>query len=301
MKALMFATHTQTLPVTSGTRAVTTSGRAEFHGSLPRTTGARGWNGGDMRNLRTSRPSQEGEGHGLRFTTGRARPLGGWCAPWFLLLLPLGAAGAAPSTAAPPAPAAPIELRLPADIVYRTIQGRDSAVVFSHQTHVALAENRCTGCHPQTFPMLKRGPLPLHSVMNGGGSCGTCHDGKQAFAVTDSSSCRTCHTGTRPAAASAAPTAAGATAAKLPAPHTYPPSENSPGPVTFRHQSHMRGDATCASCHPKRFRMAATAPRPGGGMHERDACGACHDGKRAFAAEDPETCTRCHRENGAGR
>ena len=51
--------------------------------------------------------------------------------------------------------------------------------------------------------------------------------------------------------------------------------------------------------HPKPFKMTSAPALPGGGMHERAACGACHDGKKAFAADDPETCTRCHVEGGA--
>jgi hypothetical protein len=45
--------------------------------------------------------------------------------------------------------------------------------------------------------------------------------------------------------------------------------------------------------------MASAPPLPGGGMHEKDACGGCHDGKKSFATDDPDACTRCHHENGA--
>jgi hypothetical protein len=31
-------------------------------------------------------------------------------------------------------------------------------------------------------------------------------------------------------------------------------------------------------------------------MHEKAACGACHDGSTAFGAEDPAVCNRCHVE-----
>lgn len=215
----------------------------------------------------------------------------------------LGASAPGDTTRAAPA----IEMRLPPDITYSRAGRADSAVVFSHATHVMLAENRCTGCHPAAFPMLKRGPTPSHGTMNAGGSCGLCHDGKQAFGVQDTSACGSCHTGVRKAATLAAATgkpgdstATTATAAaRAPKPYTYPAGESSPGKVTFRHQTHTGGAKGCVACHPKPFRMAATAPLPDGGMHEAGSCGACHDGKQTFATDDDATCAKCHRESGA--
>lgn len=213
----------------------------------------------------------------------------------------LGASAPQDSTRAAPA----IELRLPADIVYMREGHADSAVTFSHSTHVMLAENRCTGCHPAVFPMLKRGPTPRHGTMNAGGSCGLCHDGKQAFGVKDASACASCHSGARKpqaevaAAGAPADSAAAAAAPRTPKPHTYPASDASPGPVTFRHKTHASDAKGCAACHPKPFRMVATQPLPDGGMHEAQACGACHDGKKTFATDDDATCTKCHRESGA--
>lgn len=219
---------------------------------------------------------------------------------WAMAVAALAAlALSAPAPARAEASNAPPAMRLPADIVYGRA-GSDSAVVFRHATHVALAGDKCTGCHPQTFRLLSRGPHPSHPEMDAGKSCGICHDGKQSFGVRDSASCATCHSGGR----AATPAADGAVAAgepTLPAPHAYKPSESSPGRVTFRHKSHMKGGATCASCHPKLFRMAAAPAKPGGGMHEKGACGACHDGKKAFAAEDGESCAKCHVEGGGGR
>jgi c(7)-type cytochrome triheme protein len=188
-----------------------------------------------------------------------------------------------------------VALKLPADIVYDRATGSDSAVVFSHQTHVAAAENRCTGCHPQPFRMLTRGPSPTHAGMNAGRSCGACHDGKRAFGVRDASGCRTCHSGIGGGTLAAGTPAGPATPPRrLPDPHRYPPSADSPGPVTFRHATHMKGATGCGACHPRPFAMKAQSPLPGGGMHEAAACGACHDGKKAFAAGDADACGRCH-------
>jgi lipopolysaccharide/colanic/teichoic acid biosynthesis glycosyltransferase len=47
------------------------------------------------------------------------------------------------------------EIRLPRDIVYAKAKDSPGPVVFSHDTHVAIADNKCTGCHPAPFKMLK--------------------------------------------------------------------------------------------------------------------------------------------------
>jgi c(7)-type cytochrome triheme protein len=70
--------------------------------------------------------------------------------------------------------------------------------------------------------------------------------------------------------------------------------ESSPGPVRFRHETHMREGTACQACHPKPYRMKATGGRPGGAMHEPASCGACHDGRKAFGVEDAESCALCH-------
>jgi c(7)-type cytochrome triheme protein len=224
--------------------------------------------------------------------------------PCLLIVLFSHPASAAPAEpgAGDSARAALVEMRLPVDIVYGRAVGSDSAVVFSHQTHVPLAGDRCTGCHPQPFPMLRRAPAPTHREMNARRSCGTCHEGKQAFGVRDTTACRTCHSGMpapRLAGASAPAGAPGGPAARrVPGPHAYSRGGDSPGRVTFRHETHLRGASGCAACHPKPFRMASAPARPGGGMHERSACGACHDGAKAFGVEDSDACARCHIEGG---
>jgi c(7)-type cytochrome triheme protein len=241
--------------------------------------------------------------------SGRALLLQGWLVA--ALLLPSVAVGADKAQPDAARLVAAMEVKLPADAVYKRVVGTDSAVVFSHQTHVPLADNKCTGCHPRPYPMLTVGPAPRHADMNSGRTCGMCHDGRKAFGIRDTTMCRTCHAGTTPpsmamggasasgAAPGAAPAAATpATAAgRGPAPHAFPASADSPGRVTFRHQTHARGG--CTACHPKLFKMAPAPPRPGGGMHEKSSCGACHDGSMAFGVEDSDACTRCHKETGA--
>ncbi len=218
---------------------------------------------------------------------------------WLAALL-LAAPAAARTPARGPSPAAspPVEMRLPADIVFDHNLPADSVVTFRHTTHVAFAANTCTGCHPRPFHLLKPTHRTTHAVMNSGGSCGVCHDGKQAFGVREPGSCGTCHAGrsTRALAVQGTDSSSAPAARKLPRPHRYPAGEFSPGRVTFRHETHVKHGESCVSCHPRPFAMRSAAPLPGGAMHERTACGACHDGTRAFGAEDPARCSRCHVE-----
>lgn len=192
----------------------------------------------------------------------------------------------------------PIPLKLPAPIVYERAVGAGRAVAFRHESHVALASNRCIGCHPEPFRMLRPAGRIVHADMDSGGSCGLCHDGRQAFGVRDSSACQTCHAGRNAAtlAGREVSKGSGAPVPRLPAPVTFHRGESSPGNVRFEHASHLKGGARCATCHPKPFRMSSTGGRPGGAMHAASACGGCHDGVHAFGVEDAEACGRCHRE-----
>ena len=62
-------------------------------------------------------------------------------------------------------------------------------------------------------------------------------------------------------------------------------------PVNFSHQNHTK-KFKCSDCHPKLFLM-----KKGGAkltmdeMYKGSSCGACHDGKKAFAST---SCTKCH-------
>lgn len=66
-------------------------------------------------------------------------------------------------------------------------------VTFSHQNHLKKGV-QCTDCHVEIFQM-KRGQTTggkpmLMAAMNEGKLCGTCHNGKKAFATTQ---CLKCH------------------------------------------------------------------------------------------------------------
>jgi len=83
------------------------------------------------------------------------------------------------------------DIRLPRDIVYDKAKDSPGPVVFSHETHVAIADNKCTGCHPAPFKMLKPVGRVTHDEMAAGRSCGVCHDGKTATGIQDD--CEHCH------------------------------------------------------------------------------------------------------------
>lgn len=66
--------------------------------------------------------------------------------------------------------------------------------------------------------------------------------------------------------------------------------DGSPGPVTFRHSSHVDASAPeCASCHAaNRFSLLAGRRSTGEVLHDDAHCGACHDAKK--------DCEFCHHE-----
>lgn len=71
--------------------------------------------------------------------------------------------------------------------------------------------------------------------------------------------------------------------------------------VTFRHTTHVESsDGKCVGCHPAPFRILhpsrATSHEE---MEAGRSCGACHDGKGAFATKDESSCSTCHTGSGA--
>lgn len=75
--------------------------------------------------------------------------------------------------------------------------------------------------------------------------------------------------------------------------------EDSPGKVTFRHESHVdSAKPACVGCHPRTFgilgRSTGTAREKitHAAMEKGQACGACH-GKQAFGFDE---CGNCHAE-----
>jgi c(7)-type cytochrome triheme protein len=84
---------------------------------------------------------------------------------------------------------------------------------------------------------------------------------------------------------------------KLPAALVLLKGAESPGPVTFNHDTHVdSAKPACTNCHPREFRMLKTTKRVAithPEMEKGKYCGSCHDGKKAFAMDD---CTMCHQQ-----
>ncbi len=71
--------------------------------------------------------------------------------------------------------------------------GGSGKVVFSHEKHSAK-NPKCTDCHTKIFKMTKgQRSAPKMADMEKGQNCGTCHDGKTAFAVKEQATCNKCH------------------------------------------------------------------------------------------------------------
>ena len=69
------------------------------------------------------------------------------------------------------------------------------------------------------------------------------------------------------------------------------------GKVEFSGKVHADHGLKCKDCHNKIFKMKKGADKIT--MHEineGEFCGACHNGKKAFKANDPKHCKTCHKK-----
>jgi len=137
-------------------------------------------------------------------------------------------------------------------------------VVFSHQKHMAQKGigNNCKSCHNVN---MKKNVRYTMKQMEQGKSCGECHNGKRAFAVSE---CTRCH-----------PVKDVRIAVK------------ETGPVVFSHAGHPAAKNDCAACHNRLFRTGGTKHVGMAAMEKGKSCGACHDGKKAFPVKQ---CSKCH-------
>jgi len=67
------------------------------------------------------------------------------------------------------------------------------------------------------------------------------------------------------------------------------------GKVVFDGKVHADKGLKCNDCHPKLFQMKKASTK----MTMEDInggkfCGACHNGEKAFKANDPANCGKCH-------
>ncbi|MDA8387069.1 MAG: cytochrome c3 family protein [Nitrospiraceae bacterium] len=70
------------------------------------------------------------------------------------------------------------------------------------------------------------------------------------------------------------------------------------GQVTFSGTVHAKAGLQCSACHPSIFLFMPAATGVKITMKEINAgkyCGACHNGSKAFSAQDPNNCAKCHK------
>ena len=67
------------------------------------------------------------------------------------------------------------------------------------------------------------------------------------------------------------------------------------GKVVFDGTTHANKGLGCADCHPSPFQMKKGSTEiKMASVNRHKACGACHDGTRAFKAEEKKNCGKCH-------
>ena len=70
--------------------------------------------------------------------------------------------------------------------------GGTGKVVFDGKVHGDKG-SKCTDCHTKIWPMKKGAGMKM-ADMNAKKSCGTCHNGQQAFSTSKQEDCAKCHT-----------------------------------------------------------------------------------------------------------
>ncbi len=174
----------------------------------------------------------------------------------FRLTILIPAAFLAAATLAPA-----VELK---DIQFNT---KDAGkVVFSHRSHLqkktrTTSNFSCKTCHEAGKVKERHYTM---AEMEKGKSCGACHDGKKAFAL---SRCTQCH--------------------KV---REITCKVKETGPVAFSHKGHLR-TMQCGSCHSRIFKAGPNPRVTMAQMEKGKSCGACHDGKKAFKIGE---CAKCH-------
>lgn len=156
----------------------------------------------------------------------------------------------------------------PKDVTY-TVKGLGTAT-FSHAVHIAKTGGACKGCHNDKVITGKEKTVTM-AEMEKGLTCGSCHNGKRAFAVT--ANCDRCHRGLKPKEI------------------TF--SLKGTTPATFSHAFHTQAYG-CKDCHTKTFPYKAVVGKATmGDMAKGKSCGTCHNGKDAFASSGD--CDKCHK------
>ena len=73
--------------------------------------------------------------------------------------------------------------------------------------------------------------------------------------------------------------------------------DGSAGNVVFSGSVHAEKGLKCVDCHPKIFPMKkSTEELKMSDMNAGKYCGECHNGKKAFAANNLADCSKCHKK-----
>jgi c(7)-type cytochrome triheme protein len=113
--------------------------------------------------------------------------------------------------------------------------------------------------------------------MEKGRTCGACHNAKTAFTL--SANCDRCHKGMKP--------------------KNITFNLKWFAPAVFNHTSHL-ASYRCADCHTKHFPYKTVIGKTSmSDMGKGKSCGACHNGKAAFASTGD--CNKCHKGLKPGR
>ncbi|MGO9013448.1 MAG: cytochrome c3 family protein [Dissulfurispiraceae bacterium] len=164
------------------------------------------------------------------------------------------------------------------------------SVLFSHKLHVEDKKLGCDMCHMKLFEMKALAAQSKEDftmdALYKGKYCGACHNGKTAFA--SNTECARCHGGLKEAAAAAK---AKPVAWSFQAPKKAIVLGAGDSAVNFEHAVHTT-TFKCADCHAKLFALKKGQDKiTMGDLYKGKYCGACHNGKTAFASTD---CTKCH-------
>ncbi len=144
-----------------------------------------------------------------------------------------------------------------------------AAATFSHNLHVQAY--KCADCHSKLFPFRSVVGKATMGDMAKGKSCGSCHNGKDAFSATGD--CAKCHKGFKPGNI------------------TF---KTDGGEATFSHEFHLQS-YKCADCHTKIFPFKkGTLTATMADMEAGKSCGTCHNkDKDAFSVQGD--CGKCHK------
>lgn len=77
------------------------------------------------------------------------------------------------------------------DIIFKPQKAKE--VIFSHDFHFKDAGLTCQKCHPSLYVTRQKDKPVTMAAMTQGKSCGSCHNGKEAFSVSAKDQCLKCH------------------------------------------------------------------------------------------------------------